>query len=197
MMTFMSAGRRGVARSETARTAILEATAAVISRVGYDRATVEGIAAEAGVGKQTIYRWWPSKSAVVVDSLMEGMMLPQTFVPPDTGDIEADLRTWLGAMAGFFQDPANASLLRSLVTATVDNEQVGARLNERLGSPGEIAARLHSAEAAGQLRPGLPVRLLSEAFIGVVVARLLARSTLTADDVRDLTALVMHGAGPS
>jgi AcrR family transcriptional regulator len=183
-----------VARSETARTAILEATAAVITRVGYDRATVEGIAAEAGVGKQTIYRWWPSKSAVVVDSLMAGIMLPQTFCPPDTGDIEADLISWLSAMAGFFQDPANASLLRSLVTATVDNEEVGARLNERLAAPGEIATRLRSAEEAGQLRPGTPVRLLSEVFVGVVVARLLARSTLSDDDVRELTALVLHGS---
>jgi len=185
-----------VQRSETARMAILQATAALVARVGYDRTTVEGIAAEAGVGKQTIYRWWPSKSAVMLESLVEGVMLPHTFVPPDTGDIEADLASWLGAMAGFFQDPGNGSLLRSLITAAMDNEEIGARVNEQLGSLGKIEARLSRAEAAGQLRPGVSARLLNETFIGVVVTRLLARSTLTGDDVRELTALVLHGARP-
>jgi AcrR family transcriptional regulator len=75
----MSEGRRGAVRSEAARTAVLAATSSLIERLGYERVTIEGIASEAGVGKQTIYRWWPSKSAVVAECLLEGALLPETF----------------------------------------------------------------------------------------------------------------------
>ena len=54
-------------RSGRAHAAILEATRELIVEVGYDGMSIEGIAGRAGVGKQTIYRWWPSKAALVLD----------------------------------------------------------------------------------------------------------------------------------
>ena len=73
--------RRGPGRSESARLAILTATARQFAERGYDSLTMEGIAAEAKVGKQTIYRWWPSRSALVADALAEGLIMPDWFVP--------------------------------------------------------------------------------------------------------------------
>jgi len=61
--------RSGPVRSEAARQAILEATARLLVERGYDHLTMEGIAATAGVGKQTVYRWWPSKGAVIAECL--------------------------------------------------------------------------------------------------------------------------------
>ena len=52
-------------RSDTSRRAILDAAFKLVGEVGYAKLTMEGIAARAGVGKQTIYRWWPSKGAVL------------------------------------------------------------------------------------------------------------------------------------
>ncbi len=71
----MALPRSGPVRSEAARRAILEATAALLAERGYDHLTIEGIAAAAGVGKQTIYRWWSSKGAVIAECLLEGMLL--------------------------------------------------------------------------------------------------------------------------
>ena len=48
---------------------------------GYDHLTMEGIAATAGVGKQTVYRWWPSKGAVIAECLLEGKLLTQPLAP--------------------------------------------------------------------------------------------------------------------
>lgn len=60
---------RGRPRDERARRAILEAAFALVSERGYMFVTTSDIAKRAGTGKQTIYRWWPSKGALVLDAL--------------------------------------------------------------------------------------------------------------------------------
>ncbi|WP_350348304.1 alpha/beta hydrolase fold domain-containing protein [Agromyces sp. G08B096] len=172
----MAAGRRGAARSEAARIAILRATATLFAARGYDHLTMEGIAAEAGVGKQTIYRWWPSKSALVAETLLEGMLLPDRFTPADTGDVRADLAAWLDVLFDFLADPGNASLLRSLVAAATENEEVGDRLRDSIGAGSLLTARLETARRAGQLRPDAPLAEIVEAMVGPLVLRALSRA---------------------
>lgn len=70
-----------------------DASIALISELGYDNVSIEAIARRAGCGKQTIYRWWPSKGAVVLEAATRS--LNPVVVFPDTGDIVADLRTQL------------------------------------------------------------------------------------------------------
>ncbi len=65
--------RRGPRRSGKAQAAAVAATTALLVEVGYHRLTIEGIAARAGIGKATIYRWWPSKAALVLDALIESL----------------------------------------------------------------------------------------------------------------------------
>ena len=60
--------RLGRPRSEETRQAILEAAIAILKESGYSAVTIEAIAARAKVGKQTIYRWWSSKGAVVLEA---------------------------------------------------------------------------------------------------------------------------------
>lgn len=191
----MASGRRGALRSQAARSAILAATSSLIERFGYDRVTIEGIASEAGVGKQTIYRWWPSKSAVVAECLLEGALLPETYAPNDTGDITADLTEWLERVFAFLSVPAHETLLRSLIGAAVENEDVGERLRERLGaSPDVLAERLQTALDAAQLRPGTSVSILTNAFVGTILAQILLRSAFDPDDARAFVALMLGGA---
>lgn len=128
----MSTERRpGALRSERSRLAILAAAARQFAERGYDHLTIEGIAAEAGVGKQTIYRWWGSKTALVAECLVEGMLIPVPFQPPVTGDPRADLQSWVQSILDFL--PGNESLLRSLVITAAEDPEVAARLSERLG----------------------------------------------------------------
>ncbi|MFI6392252.1 TetR/AcrR family transcriptional regulator [Nonomuraea sp. NPDC050540] len=60
-------------RNEASRQAILTAAFDLVGEIGYSKLSVEGIASRAGVGKQTIYRWWPSKGAVLLDALLMTM----------------------------------------------------------------------------------------------------------------------------
>ena len=67
-LTQASAPRR---RSEKSRTAIVTATRELLLERGFDGLTIEAVAARAGVGKQTIYRWWPTRPALVADVMLE------------------------------------------------------------------------------------------------------------------------------
>ena len=94
-------------RSERSRTAILTAALDLVEEAGYAKTSVEGIAARAGVGKQTIYRWWPSKGAVLLDALLALSEGDEGVEPlPDTGDLAADLKHVLRATVEELGNPA-------------------------------------------------------------------------------------------
>ena len=76
--------RPGRARSEAARHAILEATREELTERGYDKLSIDRVAAAAGVGKQTIYRWYSSKSVLVAECILLGYVFRPDLDAPDT-----------------------------------------------------------------------------------------------------------------
>ena len=85
----------------------------IIRRRGPGAVSIEGVAREAGVGKQTIYRWWPSRGALLIDAMVTGRGAVELELP-DTGDLHADLRHVLGAVVGVLtgeQGPLLAAVL--------------------------------------------------------------------------------------
>ena len=83
----MNEHRAGPVRSAAAREAILDRDGTISRRQGYDQLTIEGIAKEAGVGKQTIYRWWRSRGALIAECLTEAVSFRLDLAAPDTGDL--------------------------------------------------------------------------------------------------------------
>jgi len=188
----MEVHRRGAARSEVARLAILDATAHLFGIKGYDHLTIEGIAAEAGVGKQTIYRWWPSKGAIVAECLLEGRLLPEAFVPLDTGDVRTDLTAWLERLLTFAATPGNGELMTSLVAAAAENADIGTHLDETLGAATALTERLQAAIAASQLPTGLDVEAVSDILVGAVVLQILRRAPAPPGHAGRLVDRVLH-----
>ncbi|QIK63566.1 TetR/AcrR family transcriptional regulator [Leucobacter viscericola] len=164
-------GRRGPKRNEQARIAILQATSARVLENGYDQLTIEGVAADARVSKQTIYRWWPSRSALVAECLAERMLLTEFFVPEDSGDLRADVIRWLENIIGFLGSPGNSGLLRSLLIAATENTEVATHLNERLGMWEMLGERFTAAIEADQLPADTPLAELGDALMGALVVR--------------------------
>lgn len=78
----------GRTRSEAARVAILNATLNLLEHQSLQQISIEAIAKEAGVGKATIYRWWPSKVSVVIDAFVQNHVL-QTPMPKGSSCREA------------------------------------------------------------------------------------------------------------
>jgi AcrR family transcriptional regulator len=166
-------------RSERSRRAILDATRALLGEVGYDRLAVEAIAARAGVGKQTIYRWWPSKGAVVFDTLLDGTTDATGDVSlPDTGDIARDLRTLLRAVVAEMNDEAMDALQRAVLAEVQRDHALADELVRRLLRPqiDATAQRLRVARDAGQLRPDADPDIGAELLYGPIFHRWLLRT---------------------
>ncbi|NUW41939.1 TetR/AcrR family transcriptional regulator [Nonomuraea rhodomycinica] len=167
-------------RSERSRHAILEAARALIGEVGYGKVSIEAIAARAGVGKQTIYRWWPSKGAVVFESILALSQDPQgeELALPDTGDIEADLKLVMRATAAEFADPAFEAPIRALTSEIINDPELAAQYRERLAGPLDEAkkARLRAAQEAGQLAADADLDLVLDVLYSPLHRRWLHRS---------------------
>lgn len=112
-------------RSERARRAILQAADDLLVERGFDGVTVEGIAARAGVGKQTIYRWWPSKTDILLEALLEDAEVG--FVFPNTGEPIADVKQFLRNAGRFLTGTDSGRVYRALLgRALHDNESAEA-----------------------------------------------------------------------
>jgi AcrR family transcriptional regulator len=165
---------RGRPRSEEARRAILNAALEIAAESGYAALTIEGIAARAGVGKQTIYRWWPTKADVLLEA---GAAKADLRVPlDDRGSYAADLRAFLTASYKMANDRALADLLRALMAEAQLNEAFGERfrtafLQRRRDA---LAVIVDRAAARGDLppRPSKPVVL--DLVFGTIWYRVLA-----------------------
>jgi AcrR family transcriptional regulator len=195
MSTTTSPRRPGAARNERARLAILRATSELIASEGYDHLTIEGIAARAKVGKPTIYRWWPSKSALIADCLVDDILIPDAFVPASSDDVVADITTWFGEIVSFVNQAQHEVLLRSLIAAAVDNREVAAELTHRLGAtPESLDGRLRAAVASGQFRADAPVSHISELLIGAIIYRIIAGTGLAESDGAIYVQTVLSGS---
>lgn len=86
-------------RSERARQAVLEAADGLLVEKGFAGVTIEGIASSAGVAKQTIYRWWSTKTDILLDAFLQDAT--EALTPPDHGDLAADLGAHLHQLALF------------------------------------------------------------------------------------------------
>ena len=108
-----------VARS---RAAILRAAFDLCVEQTYAGVTMEAIATRARVGKPTLYRWWPSKAALVLDALM--VELGDTYALPDSGDLRADLRVLVGKVAAAAADPRLGPILSGVIGAAQHDPDV-------------------------------------------------------------------------
>ncbi|OKI05049.1 TetR family transcriptional regulator [Streptomyces sp. CB02923] len=185
-------------RSERSRRAIFDAALSLVGEVGYEKLTIEGIASRAGVGKQTIYRWWPSKAAVLLDAFTQDVEGYEAGLP-DTGDLAADLKFVLRATADEFNDPKWQAPYRALAVAGANDAELSARFVERLLEPGirVYVDRMRAAQEAGEIGPGVDVRVAAEMVLSPFSQRWLMRTgELTYAFVDTLVDMVLAGLRP-
>jgi AcrR family transcriptional regulator len=184
-------GRR---RNAAARDAILDATFDLLRAQGTGGVTIDAIAEAAGVGRQTIYRWWPSKGAVVAEAMTRGA---RAIVPPRaTGSFRGDLRCFLADSFAGLQDPGIRRALRQLASAAVHDEHAGGVLAEFTAQRrAALRALLERGVASGDIAADANLGLLVDFAYGVLWYRLLVgHAPLDAEAAGDLaTHLIAAG----
>ncbi|MFI9554217.1 TetR/AcrR family transcriptional regulator [Nonomuraea endophytica] len=159
-------------RSERSRVAILRAALELCREQGFGGVTIEKIAARAGVGKPTIYRWWSSKHAVILDAFMEHIATELSF--PETGDHLEDLRGWLHSVARVLAESSMGPLIAGVVGAAQYDPALAAEFHQRVYLPTRqtTIARIRRIQDEGRL-PDLSPDTLADLITGPIWFRLL------------------------
>ncbi|MEV6756652.1 TetR/AcrR family transcriptional regulator [Streptomyces sp. NPDC051214] len=141
--------------------------------LGYAKLSIEAIATRAGVGKHTIYRRWPSKGALLLDSLLSLNEAGLDY--RDTGDVLVDLRQQIYEAVDLLASEPVRPLFQSLIGEAQHDPGVAAALNEHFIAPqaDKTVTRLKAARDQGQLSPDFDLELAMAILSGPLYFRLL------------------------
>jgi AcrR family transcriptional regulator len=185
-------GRR---RNEAARQAIIDAAIRLLAEHGYEGFAIERLAKEAGVGKQTVYRWWPSKAAVIAEAV--GERAQHTIPLPDTGSLLGDLTDFFITTFQQSQDGRTLPLLKQMMVVALQDPQAaesfGAFLERRRT---DLRGLLERGVDHGDVSPAADLDFLTDLAYGLLWYRgLIGHRPLDADAARKLAgSIVAAGA---
>ncbi|MBU3067144.1 TetR/AcrR family transcriptional regulator [Nocardia sp. NEAU-G5] len=163
----------GRPRSERSRRAVLDAARELLTDRGLPGLTMDEIAARAGVSKNTIYRWWPTKAAVVMDAFTDAFA--GQMQAPAVGDALTRLRIQVQRVARLMNTPEARRPFVALVAAAQHDPELAAALRERFidtrraGVIELIAAGIDD----GQLSAGTDADIVIDLIYGALYYRLL------------------------
>jgi AcrR family transcriptional regulator len=157
-------------RGQTLERAIYDAVLDQIRTVGYAGLTMEGVASGAHTGKAALYRRWPGKEELVVDTLDH--VLPSPCELPDHGDVREDLLELLRLMAAFLNSPAGCAL-ESLIADIEPDGRFARLLHQRVKEPRKrmFLALLRRAAERGQVRPEAATQLVADVGPALLMQR--------------------------
>ena len=181
-------GRAPHRRDEHARIAVLHAADDLLVERGFGGVTIEGIAARAGVAKQTIYRWWPSKVDILLDTLIEDAS--RQLAIPDAGSAVGSARRYLRSLARFLNENPAGKVLLALIGQAQHDQAMAATFHRRYLDPQRRAERemLQRGIASGELAADLDVDAALDALLGPILYRALTEAQIPESFVDGLIA---------
>jgi AcrR family transcriptional regulator len=148
---------------------ILDATVELVAELGYDRLTMDAVAAAAKASKATLYRRWTTKAELVVDAISraKGCPMPDDV---DTGSLRGDLIS-MACGDGGFTNELPMSVVAGLITALHRDDDLQTAFRERFLVPRQaLVANVYArAVERGEIGPDVDVELLSMTLPAVIV----------------------------
>ena len=160
-------------------TQLLQATQDLLIEEGFERLTMDAVAKRCGASKATIYRRWPSKTALVVAAAAALFQAPQL---PDSGDLREDL---LACGRAYVQTGGrNAKVLASVISASRHDAVLREASQRALGAPygGLFDGVLSRAVDRGLLRADLDLETLAQVFPAIAYQKVAAQGLLVGED---------------
>jgi AcrR family transcriptional regulator len=188
---------RGRPRSASARKAIVDATLELLAEGGFQAATIEAIAARAGVGRNTIYRRWPGKEELIADALLE---LTAVLDVQEGDDVYALLLDWIRDFTRVFADPLFGRILPAVLGELQSNPTFARVYSERVVHPryDALLELLNRARDRGELRRDADVEQIADLLAGAPFVRLLPLGLppVTERYAEELLETLWHGIKP-
>jgi AcrR family transcriptional regulator len=194
----MSSAPRGRPRSARAQNAILEAAADLLLEHGLAAVSMDEVAAQAGVSKATIYRWWPTKETLAMDALYQDW----AGVPAvdDTGSLRGDLLELLRPWARLVGRRPYAQVIAALLTEAQTNPAFAREYRARFVRPRREAGRTIFARAIerGDIPADTKIEVALDILYGPIYHRLLhGHAPLNDRFVRDVIDTALGGIAPA
>jgi AcrR family transcriptional regulator len=160
---------------------ILDAALDVLAEVGYDRLTMDAVAAKAKASKATLYRRWNNKVSLVIEALQNRKGPVEL---PDTGSLREDLRSIFCGMGGLVDRTAVATFASVLTAIARDADFAEAFRREVVGPRTALTRQVwERARERGELRDDVDLDLLEPALAGIVLHRLFVLGEVPDADV--------------
>lgn len=183
-------GRR---RNPATHDAILDATSVLLEEIGFDKLSLEGVAARAGVGKATIYRWWPNKSALAMEALLREVGPTVAFA--ETSSARQDIEDQIRKLAMLYRGKIGRIVCEMIGLSQFDVETM--RLfNENFLDPRRNAVRqvLLRGIKNGEFKADLDFEVIFDLLYGPIIQRMLMHRAGIDERHVDLhVALVLDG----
>jgi AcrR family transcriptional regulator len=181
---------RGRPRDEVARSRILESALLTLEDLGFAGATCDAIAERAGASKATIYRWWPNKSAVILEALRETVAQELPF--PDTGDLHQDIRLQLHNFRKLLNGPRGGAM-KAFIAAAQSDAEVAEAFRSVWVLPRRAAATRTLERYRGiSLRANVNLDLVMDIMYGPLYYRLLiGHAPISCQYINDLADSVL------
>ncbi|MGZ4476481.1 MAG: TetR/AcrR family transcriptional regulator [Nocardioides sp.] len=161
---------------------ILQTALTILGEVGYDRLTMDAVAARAKASKATLYRRWSTKAKLVIDALHATK--DHGPIPEDTGSLRGDLQAAFCGLGGL-TDPEMVATMGSVITAISRDAEFAREFREQFIAGKVELSRIiwDRAAARGELRPDLDIDLISHAMPGVVLHRVFMLGETATEDL--------------
>jgi AcrR family transcriptional regulator len=183
----------GRPRSEESRQSILRSTLKLLKQDGFPELSIEAIAADANVGKTTVYRWWPTKAALVADAFSTSADEELRF--PNTGSVYTDISLQMRGLIRIFRSQRGKIVAALLAGGQSDPELLKA-YRERFLWPRRRQAyqTLQRGVDRGELPVGCDFDLILDSLYGPILMRFLIRHVKLEESFADeICGLVMQG----
>ncbi len=173
----------GRPRSAEADRAILRAAVDLLADEGYGGVTMEGVAARAGVGKATVYRRWPTKSALVVDAVTA--CRESGSQPPDTGSTRDDLLVFVRGFMHHLRTSDAGRVMPALVAELSRNPELAAEFREGFVQPrrARVLEAVRRGVERGEVRPDVDAELIADGVVALLMHRFLVTGMEIDDDL--------------
>jgi AcrR family transcriptional regulator len=184
----------GRPRSEESRQSILRSTLKLLKQVGgFPELSIEAIAADANVGKTTVYRWWPTKAALVADAFSASAEEELRF--PNTGSVYKDMNVQMKRLIRLFRSERGKVVAAMLAGGQSDPELLEAYRDRFLWPRRRQAYQtLQRGVDRGDLPTGSDFDLILDSLYGPILMRFLIRHVKLEESFADeVCGLVLKG----